>query len=94
MTTEARVTEYLARPKPLLIDGRWVEGRGPAFEVHDPALYTQVWKGEVGLNRVNEQVYEYACHEGNHGLLGILEGGRAADRAGKDIREAGDRDEG
>lgn len=37
MTTEARVTEYLARPKPLLIDGRWVEGRGPAFEVHDPA---------------------------------------------------------
>ncbi|MEY4782606.1 MAG: hypothetical protein RIR41_541, partial [Pseudomonadota bacterium] len=46
------------------------------------------------LNRVNDQVYEYACHEGNHGLLGILEGGRAADRAGKDIREAGDRDEG
>ena len=64
------------------------------FEVHDPALYSQVWKGEVGLNRVNDQVYEYACHEGNHGLLGILEGGRAADRAGKDIREAGDRDEG
>ena len=64
------------------------------FEVHDPALYSQVWKGEVGLNRVNDQVYEYACHEGNHGLLGILEGGRAADRSGKDIREAGDRDEG
>jgi len=64
------------------------------FEVHDPALYSQVWKGEVGLNAVNEQVYEYACHEGNHGLLGILEGGRAADRRGVDIREAGDRDEG
>jgi hypothetical protein len=64
------------------------------FEIHDPALYSQVWKGEVGMNRVKEQVYEYACHEGNHGLLGILEGGRAADRAGKDIREAGDRDEG
>jgi hypothetical protein len=64
------------------------------FEVHDPALYSQVWKGEVGLNRVKEQVYEYACHEGNHGLLGILEGGRAADRKGVDIREAGDRDEG
>lgn len=64
------------------------------FEVIDPALYTQVWKGEVGLNKVEDHVYEYACHEGNHGLLGILEGGRAADRGGRDIREAGDRDEG
>jgi len=64
------------------------------FEVIDPALYSQVWKGEVGLNKVDSQVYEYACHEGNHGLIGILEGGRAADRKGVDIREKGDRDEG
>ncbi|MEZ5936911.1 MAG: hypothetical protein R3C52_01675 [Hyphomonadaceae bacterium] len=63
------------------------------FEVHDPALYTQVWKGEIGMNKVNDSVYEYACHEGNYGLQGILEGGRAADREGRDIREAGDRDE-
>jgi hypothetical protein len=64
------------------------------FEVNDPALYSQVWKGEVGMNKVEGNVYEYACHEGNHGLIGILEGGRAADRAGKDISEKGDRDEG
>jgi hypothetical protein len=64
------------------------------FEVNDPALYTQVWKGEVGLNKVEDHVYEYACHEGNHGLLGILEGGRAADREGRNISEKGDRDEG
>jgi hypothetical protein len=64
------------------------------FEVNDPALYSQVWKGEVGLNRVNDNVYEYACHEGNYGLLGILEGGRANDRAGKSNGEKGDRDEG
>ncbi len=62
------------------------------FEVHDPALYTQVWRGEMGLNK-SPAIYEYACHEGNYGLLGILEGGRAADREGRDIREAGDRDE-
>ena len=62
------------------------------FEVHDPALYSQVWKGEVGLNQ-SAEMYEYACHEGNYGLEGILAGGRAADRAGRDIREAGDRDE-
>ncbi len=64
------------------------------FEIHDPKLYSQVWKGEVGLNRVNDNVYEYACHEGNYGLHGILEGGRAADRSGKSIQEKGDRDEG
>ena len=64
------------------------------FEVHDRELYSQVWKGEVGLNRVNDNVYEYACHEGNYGLHGILEGGRAADRSGRSIQEKGDRDEG
>jgi hypothetical protein len=62
------------------------------FEVHDPALYTQVWRGEMGLNK-SPAIYEYACHEGNYGLEGILAGGRAADREGRDIREAGDRDE-
>ena len=64
------------------------------FEIHDPALYSQVWKGEVGMNHVNDNVYEYACHEGNYGLHGILEGGRAADRSGRSISEKGDRDEG
>jgi hypothetical protein len=64
------------------------------FEVHDPQLYSQVWKGEIALNAVKDNVYEYACHEGNYGLYGILEGGRKADREGKNISEAGDRDEG
>ncbi|MFT3723884.1 MAG: hypothetical protein QM773_09880 [Hyphomonadaceae bacterium] len=64
------------------------------FEVNDPALYSQVWKGEVGMNRVDQNVYEYACHEGNYGLHGILEGGRANDRSGKGNGEKGDRDEG
>jgi hypothetical protein len=63
------------------------------FEVIDSALYSQVWKGEVGLNRVDQNVYEYACHEGNYGLLGILEGGRANDRTGKSNARRGDRDE-
>jgi hypothetical protein len=63
------------------------------FEVSDPSLYLQPWKGEVGLNR-GVDLYEYACHEGNYGLEGILAGGRAAERAGKP-READDkRDEG
>jgi hypothetical protein len=51
------------------------------FEVHDPVLYSQVWKGEMGLN-ASPGMYEYACHEGNYGLHGILEGGRNNDRKG------------
>jgi hypothetical protein len=62
------------------------------FEVHDPALYTQVWRGEMGLNK-SPAMFEYACHEGNYGLEGILAGGREADRKGRNISEAGDRDE-
>ncbi len=62
------------------------------FEVHDPELYTQAWKGQMSLNH-QPSMYEYACHEGNHGLLGILEGGRVADKDGRNIREEGDREE-
>src|SRR5262249_52410849 len=47
-----------------------------AFEVNDPAVYTQVWRGEMPLNRLKQAVYEYACHEGNYGLVNILSGGR------------------
>ena len=62
------------------------------FEVDDPSIYSQVWKGQMSLNAMTG-MYEYACHEGNHGLLGILEGGRAADRDGRNISEDGDREE-
>jgi hypothetical protein len=62
------------------------------FVVDDPSLYTQAWKGQMALNAV-DGMYEYACHEGNHGLLGILEGGRVADREGRNIQEEGDREE-
>jgi hypothetical protein len=65
------------------------------FEVVDPALYTQTWKGEIALNRTKGEMYEYACHEGNYGLHGILEGGRNNDRMGKSNARNNDRgDEG
>ncbi len=65
------------------------------FEVDDPALYTQVWKGEMALNKLSGDgdVYEYACHEGNYGIEGILAGARQNDRAGID-NGVSERDEG
>jgi hypothetical protein len=42
------------------------------FTVDDPAFYTEIWKGEMPLRLSTEEIYEYACHEGNHALPGIL----------------------
>jgi hypothetical protein len=53
------------------------------FTVDDPAQYTQPWKGEMALNWSNEPVYEYACHEGNYAMEGILAGARKQEREGK-----------
>jgi hypothetical protein len=49
------------------------------FEVSDPIYYTQDWRGEMSLNASENKLYEYACHEGNYGLPGILAGARRAD---------------
>jgi hypothetical protein len=52
------------------------------FEVNDPSLYSQVWKGEMALN-AGEPLYEYACHEGNHAMGGILGGARELESQGR-----------
>ena len=46
-----------------------------AFTIEDPELYTQPWSGEMPM-RPSTGLYEYACHEGNHALPGILAGAR------------------
>ena len=33
------------------------------------------------MTRSADQVYEYACHEGNSGMVGILAGARALEKA-------------
>jgi hypothetical protein len=44
------------------------------FEVNDPVNYSQVWKGESTFRQSKEKIFEYACHEGNYALPGILRG--------------------
>jgi hypothetical protein len=50
------------------------------FVVDDPARYKQPWKGEYSFNRSKDLVYEYACHEGNYALTGILAGAREQEK--------------
>src|SRR6185312_7212333 len=53
-----------------------------AFWVEDPTVFAQPWGGEYEFARSKGPVYEYACHEGNYGLVGILQGARAEERTG------------
>jgi hypothetical protein len=52
------------------------------FTVDDPVYYTQSWRAEQSLNKRDESVYEYACHEGNYAMQGILGGARILEAKG------------
>jgi len=48
--------------------------------IEDPDVYTAPWTLEIPLHREPDyEIYEYACHEGNHAVANILRGGRAQD---------------
>jgi hypothetical protein len=53
------------------------------FKVDDPVHYTQAWSGEYSFKPAKGQIYEYACHEGNYAMYGILKGARLAEQAAK-----------
>jgi hypothetical protein len=55
------------------------------FEVVDPAAFTAPVKGEEALNFTKDRIYEYACHEGNYAMSGILGGARKAEKEGKPV---------
>jgi len=58
------------------------------FTIDDPSAFTKPWTVEIPLWRSRELVYEYACHEGNSGMLGILSGARA-DEQQAEAKKAG-----
>ena len=48
--------------------------------IDDASAFTAPWKVAMPLNRdVAYQIFEYACHEGNYGLVNSLSAGRAED---------------
>ncbi|WP_116813099.1 hypothetical protein [Steroidobacter cummioxidans] len=58
------------------------------FKVEDPAL-TQPFAGELPMNATPDLMYEYACHEGNYALPGILAGAREEEKlsGGKSVKQ-------
>jgi hypothetical protein len=53
------------------------------FTVTDPSEWTRPWTAQVFMVKSPDSMYEYACHEGNYGLAGVLAGARLAEAAAK-----------
>jgi hypothetical protein len=75
LSPQGKVTERFKRVSPTQILY--------TFEVADPVYYSQTWRAEMSLTTIPGLVYEYACHEGNYAMEGILTGARDAEAAAK-----------
>jgi len=53
------------------------------FTVEDPATFTKPWSVSIPMAKSAGPIYEYACHEGNYAVPGILGGARAQEAAAK-----------
>lgn len=47
------------------------------YTVNDPTIWVSAWTAQHPMKRNPDSLYEFACHEGNYGLYGILAGSRA-----------------
>jgi hypothetical protein len=50
------------------------------FTVDDPATWTAKWSASIPMTKTDELIYEYACHESNYGMVGVLKGARYEDQ--------------
>ena len=52
------------------------------FTIDDPRSWDVSWSAKLPMRRTEDPLFEYACHEGNHGLPGILAGWRRYESLG------------
>ncbi len=77
ISPDARVTERFTR----MADGRLRYG----FTVDDPATFARPWRAELVFRPIPGALMEYACHEGNYALPGMLAGARHEEAQAKAI---------
>jgi len=51
--------------------------------IDDPTTFTKPWTLAIPYVNTGEDMFEYACHEGNYGMEGILSGAREEEKAKK-----------
>ena len=44
------------------------------FTIEDPTTWTAPWTVSMPMLRMDQPIYEFACHEGNYGFDGIMAG--------------------
>ena len=74
-----KVTERFTRTGPDTILYR--------FTMEDPAVFTAPFTGELPFTKIDEMVYEYACHEGNYAMTNILSGERKREAAAAEKKQ-------
>jgi hypothetical protein len=69
---EKTLTERFTRVDEITVDYE--------FTIEDPGTFSDTITAVVPMTKVAGQVYEYACHEGNYGMVNILRGARVQER--------------
>jgi hypothetical protein len=54
------------------------------FTIDDPATFTKKWTVAIPMAKTDDQIYEYACHEGNYGMVNLLSGARVQEKAAQE----------
>lgn len=73
LSEHSRVVEQFTREGPDVLLYR--------FTVDDPTLFTRAWRGEMAFTKAPGRIFEFACHEGNYSLPGILAGARLEEQS-------------
>lgn len=50
------------------------------FNLDNPTAFAGAWSGALTMTRTPDRMYEFACHEGNHGLPNMLQAARYEER--------------
>ncbi|MGE3510242.1 MAG: hypothetical protein AB7N65_15340 [Vicinamibacterales bacterium] len=59
------------------------------FTVDDPSTWTRPWTAMIPLKAKDELIYEYACHEANEAMEGMLRGHRYQEKQGAAQKRSG-----
>ena len=68
------------------------------FTMHDPTMFQKSWTAAIPMSTNHEsrgvtdgQLFEYACHEGNYGLVNILRAARAEEKVAEEATKIDER---
>jgi len=50
------------------------------WTIDDPSTFTDKFTAIVPMTKVDGELHEYACHEGNYGMENILRGARIQEK--------------